>query len=176
MKSWLIRNDPDDWKNWRQEEKGTTEDEVVGWHHWLGGHESESALGVGDGHGSLAYSSPWGCQDSDMTEQLNWTEELKGCSQGRCDSSEITEVPWEVEPPAKKLLRTSDLLVVDFSSQTFWMDLVTVLGRYNQRAGYFTVCTKQYRAMETSLKPQKPVLNTGLPSICSVFIAFFLYM
>ena len=60
-------------KNWRQE-KGMTEDEVVGWHHQLGGHEFEQALGVDDGQGSLACCSPWGCKKMDTTEWLNWTE------------------------------------------------------------------------------------------------------
>ena len=54
-----------------QEEKGTTEDEMVGWHHWLDGHEFEQALGVGDGQGSLACCSPWGHKESDVTEPLN---------------------------------------------------------------------------------------------------------
>ena len=48
-----------------------TEDEMVGWHHWLDGHEFEQAAGVGDGQGGLACYSPWGCKESDMTEQLN---------------------------------------------------------------------------------------------------------
>ena len=56
---------------WRQEEKGMTEDEMVGWHHLLNGHEFEQALGVGDEQGSLARCSPWGRKESDMTEQLN---------------------------------------------------------------------------------------------------------
>ena len=73
-KSWLIGKDPDAGKDWRQEEKGTTEDEVVGWHHRLNGHEFEQVPGVGDGQGSLACCSPWGCKESDMTEWLNWTE------------------------------------------------------------------------------------------------------
>ena len=58
---------------WRQEEKGTTEDEMVGWHHQLDKHEFEQALGIGDGQGSLACCSLWGCKEQDMTEQLNWT-------------------------------------------------------------------------------------------------------
>ena len=70
-KSWLIGKDPDTGKDWRQEEKGTTEDEMIGWHHQLNGHEFEQALGVGDGQGSLACCSPWCCQESDMTEWLN---------------------------------------------------------------------------------------------------------
>ena len=72
--NWLIRKDSDAEKYWRQEEKGTTEDEMVGWHYWLFGHEFVQAPGVGDGQGSLACCSPWGRKESDMTERLNWTE------------------------------------------------------------------------------------------------------
>ena len=73
-KNWLIRKDPDAGNDWRQEKKGTTEDEMVGWHHWLDGHEYEQAPGIGDGQGSLVCCNPWGCKESDMTEQMNWTE------------------------------------------------------------------------------------------------------
>ena len=73
-KSWLIWKDPDVGKDWRQEEKGTTEDEMVWWHHWLNGHEFEQTLGVGDGQASLACCSPWGCKEFDTTERLSWTE------------------------------------------------------------------------------------------------------
>ena len=76
-KNWLLGKDLDAGKDWRQEEKGTTEDEMVGWHHRLNGHEFEQALGVGDGQGSLACCSPWGCKESDMTERLNWMESNK---------------------------------------------------------------------------------------------------
>ena len=77
-KNWLIWKEPDDRKDWRQEEKGMTEDEMVGWHHWLDGHESEWTLGVGDGQGGLACCDSWGCKESDMPEWLNWdwTEHL----------------------------------------------------------------------------------------------------
>ena len=68
VKNWLIGKGPDAGKDWRQEEKGTTEDEMVGWHHWLNGHE------FGDGHGSLVCCSPWDRQELDTTEGLNWTE------------------------------------------------------------------------------------------------------
>ena len=71
-KTCLIGKDPDAGKDWRQEKKGMTEDELVGWHHQLDGNEFEQVLGVGDGQGSLACGSPWGCKESDMTEQLNW--------------------------------------------------------------------------------------------------------
>ena len=71
-KNWLIGKDPDAEKDWRWEEKGPTEDEMVGWHHWLNGHEFEQALGDGDRLGSLACCSPWGCKESDKSQQLNW--------------------------------------------------------------------------------------------------------
>ena len=74
VKNWLIGKDPDAGQDWRQEEKGTTEVEMVRWHHWLDGHESEQALGVGDRQESLACCSPWGHKEFDMTEQLTWIE------------------------------------------------------------------------------------------------------
>ena len=71
----VIGKDHDAGKVWRQE-KGMTEVEMVGWHHWLNGHEFEQAQGVGDGQGSLVCCSPWGHKQADMTERLNWTEWL----------------------------------------------------------------------------------------------------
>ena len=68
-----IGKDPDAGKDWRQEEKGMTENEMVGWHHPFDGHEFEEAPGVGDGQGGLVCCSPWGCKEWDMTEPLNWT-------------------------------------------------------------------------------------------------------
>ena len=73
VKTWFIGKDSDARKDWRWEEKGMTRDVMVGWHHWLDGHEFEQALGVGDGQGSLACCSPWGHKELDMIEQLNWT-------------------------------------------------------------------------------------------------------
>ena len=74
VKSWLIGKDPDSGKDWGHEGKGMTEDEMVGWHHWLDGHEFGWTLGVGDGQGGLACCDSWGCKESDMTERLIWTE------------------------------------------------------------------------------------------------------
>ena len=73
-KSWLIGKDLDAGRDWGQEEKGTTEDEMAGWHHWFDGHEFEWTPGVGDGQGGLACCDSWGHKESDMTEQLNWTD------------------------------------------------------------------------------------------------------
>ena len=75
VKSWLIWKDTDAGKDWRWEEKGKTEDEMVGWHHWLDGHELEQAPGVGNGQWSLVCCSPWDCKESHMTEQLNRTDQ-----------------------------------------------------------------------------------------------------
>ena len=71
VKNWLIRKDPDAGKDWGQEEKGATEDEMVGWHHWLNGHEFEQTLGDSEGQGSLVCCSPWGRKESDTTKGLN---------------------------------------------------------------------------------------------------------
>ena len=74
MKNQLIGKYPDVGKDWRQEEEETTEDEMVGWHHWLDGREFEQASGVvGDGPGSVTCCSPQGCKESDTTVWLNWT-------------------------------------------------------------------------------------------------------
>ena len=67
VKSWLIGKDPDAGKDWGQEEKQATEDEMNGWHHWLNGHELEETLGDSEGQGSLACCSPWGPKESDPT-------------------------------------------------------------------------------------------------------------
>ena len=64
-------------KIWGQEEKGMTEDEMIGWHHWHYGHEFEQAPEDSEGQGSLAWCSPWGCKESDTTKQLNWTEKYR---------------------------------------------------------------------------------------------------
>ena len=76
-KNSLIGKDPDAGKDWRREEKGNTEDEIVGWHHRLNRHDCEQALGVGDGQGSLLCCSPWGLKESNMTERQNWTDTKK---------------------------------------------------------------------------------------------------
>ena len=72
VKNWLIGKDPDVEKDWGQEERGMTEDEMVGWHHQLSWHGFKQTSQVGDGQGSLACCSPWGHKELDMTEQLSW--------------------------------------------------------------------------------------------------------
>ena len=77
VKSWLIGKDSDAGRDWGQEEKGTTEDEMAGWHHRFDGHESEWTPGDGDGQGGLVCCDSWGRKESDTTERLNWTEHFK---------------------------------------------------------------------------------------------------
>ena len=86
-KSWLIGKDSDSGRDWGQEEKGTTEDEMAGWHHWLYGHECEWTPGVGDGQGGLVCCNSWGHKELDTTERLNWTEAIF------CGS--LSWQPWE---------------------------------------------------------------------------------
>ena len=76
-KSWLIGKDSDAGRDWGQEEKGTTEDDMAGWHHWLDGHESQWTPGVGDGQGGLACCDSWGRKESDTTERLIWSESVQ---------------------------------------------------------------------------------------------------
>jgi len=76
-KSWLIWKDRDAGKDWGQEEKGATEDNMIGWHHWLNGHGFGWTPGVGDGQGGLACCDSLGRKESDMTERLNWNIKWK---------------------------------------------------------------------------------------------------
>ena len=90
--------DSDAGRDWRKEEKGTTEDEMAGWHHWLDGHEYEWTLGVGDGQGGLVCCDSWGRKESDMTERLNWTiiKGLPGSSDSKksaCNAKDLGSIP-----------------------------------------------------------------------------------
>ena len=91
VKSWLIGKDSDAGRDWGQKEKGTTEDEMARWHHWLDGRESEWTLGVSDGQGGLACCNSWGPQrvGHDWETELNWTEALYDVNQ--------TGVSWIAE-------------------------------------------------------------------------------
>ena len=91
VKSWLIGKDPDAGRDWGQEKKGMTEDEMAGWHHWLYGHGFGWTPRVCDGQGGLACCDSWGCKESDRTERLNWTE-LKGIL-GSPSSSVVKNLP-----------------------------------------------------------------------------------
>ena len=112
----MKKKNPDAWKEWRQEEKGTAENEMVGWHHWLVGHKFEPAPRFGDGQGSLACYCPLGCTESGRTEWLNWTE-LKSYNGIRrlllLDNSfsELSSYPLSCERHARYLLLYHEKIV-----------------------------------------------------------------
>ena len=118
VKSWLIGKDPDAGKDWGQEEKGMTEDKMIGWHHRLNGHEFGWTPGVGDGQGGLVCCGSWGHKESNTTERLNWTElyEYESCTvkkadNWRIDASELScwrillRVPWTARRSNQSVLK-----------------------------------------------------------------------
>ena len=124
-KSWFIWKDPDAGKDWGQEEKGMTEDEMVGWHHRLDGHGFGSTLGVGDGQGGLTCYSSWGLKELDTTERLNWTElksefSDKGFFPFNFLSSENVEL-FSLKPVRRLLHKTTaDHCLLLFSWSSAW--------------------------------------------------------
>ena len=100
-KSWLIGKDSDAGRDSGQEEKGTTEDEMAGWSHWLNGHESEWTPGVGDGRGGLVCCDSWGHKESDTTEWPNWTElkivQMVTATMKLKDGSSLEEKLWQTQ-------------------------------------------------------------------------------
>ena len=116
VKNWLFEKDPDAGKSLRQEDKGTTEDEMVGWHHQLDEYEFKQAPEVGDGQGSLACCNPRGYKESDMTEWLNWTEPLSRV-QLFCN-------PLDCSPPGSSVheifqARILEWVAISFSDYTY---------------------------------------------------------
>ena len=104
VKNWHIVKDPDAGNNLRQERNGTTEDEMLRWHHRLHGHEFEKALGVADGQGGLACCSPWGHKESDTTEQLNWSWIYKNQRNQRSNCQHTLDHRKSKRIPEKHLL------------------------------------------------------------------------
>ena len=107
VKNWL----PDAGKDWRWEEKGTTEDEMVGWHHWLNGHELKEALGVGDGWGDLTCCNPWGCR-----VRQDW----------------VTELNWTIEPWMLRIFCEcwNFVIMLPVCTIQLWLSIITILFRY----------------------------------------------
>ena len=100
MKSWLIGKDSDAGRDWGQEEKGRTENEMTGWHHRLDGREFEWTLGVGDGQGGLVRCDSWGHKELDTIERLNWTELMHMCVHAKLLQSCLTLCdPIDHSPP-----------------------------------------------------------------------------
>ena len=112
-KSWLIGKDPDVGKDWRQDEKGRTDDEMVGWHHRLNGHEFEQFLRDGEGQGRLVCCSPWGNKELDMTEQLNNNSNNKYLNPQHKCKGPVAGAYLCVSNISHKFLRTTQ--------QTYWV-------------------------------------------------------
>ena len=130
---WLTGKDLDAQKDWGQE-KGTTEDEMVGWHHQLNEHEFDQAPGVGDGQGSLACYSPWGHKELDMTEQLNWTDVFPTQIYRQFNTKMITRLrksgnlaPSDFESPASYLHNLHHLLTSPRGSHSILVTPVSCL-------------------------------------------------
>ena len=121
--SWLIGKDSDAERDWGQEEKGMTEAEMVGWHHWLDAHEFGWTLGAGDGQGGLACCGSWGRKESDTTERVNWTE-LTESSHRRSLETELNILTvsscgwflWWPAPILKLFWAPHNLLSANFST------------------------------------------------------------
>ena len=115
MKNWFIGKGPDAGKDWRQEEKGATEDEMVGWHRWLSGNESEKSPEDSEGQRSPACCSPWGRKDSDMTERLG-NNNTTASSRSECMASGI----WGIDEKERQgqESREKERAVSCFFSQT----------------------------------------------------------
>ena len=113
VKNWLIGKDPDAGKDRGQEEKGTTEDEMAGWHHQLDGLEFGWTLGVGDGQAGLACCSSWGHKESDRTEWLNWTElNLARLIKKKREKNQINKIRNEKEEATTDNAETQRIIIL----------------------------------------------------------------
>ena len=115
-KSWLTGKDSDAGRDWGQEKKGTTEDEMAGWHHWLDGCESEWTPVVGDAPGGLACCDSWGCKESDTTEWLNWTDVQKEATN---QTWLMATVCWTLAADSNRETHTICLLMKAYTTTTY---------------------------------------------------------
>ena len=133
VKSWLIGKDPDAGRDWGQEEKGTTEDEMAGWHHRIDGREFEWTLGVGDGQGGLACCNSWGRRvGHDWATELNWTEPYP-----RWQYSSVESSRQQLSSPCKQVI---------FLNSVFCVQFLTKVKDNEQRPNY-----KHYQARQKVL-------------------------
>ena len=141
-KSWLIGKDPDAGRDWGQEEKGKTEDEMAGWHHWLDGCEFEWTPGVGDGQGGLAFCDLWSRKESDMTEWLNWTEPTVS----KLSSVKLCESELHLAYLKGIILKVKYITVVRVQNGCKWISCLPSCSWVWLRA-QLTVATKNHQRM-----------------------------
>ena len=148
VKNWLIGKDPDYGKDWRQEEKGTTENEIAGLHHRLDGHEFEQAAGVGDGQQSLACCSPWGHKESDTAEWLNSTElsyfpSGSNSKESTCNSGDLGSIPGNFRirkiPQRREWLPTPVFYPGEVHGQRRWTEDITEMPIKTTMRHYLTL-------------------------------------
>ena len=120
VKSWLFGKDSDAGRDWGQEEKGTTEGEMAGWHHRLDGHEFGWTPWVGDGQGGLACCGSWGCKQSDTTEQLKWTELTPSYLLTGSLQSLTSATPRNPSKVVHHLVITSSHTIYPLAHQKYW--------------------------------------------------------
>ena len=130
VKSWLFWKDPDAGKDWRQEKKGTMEDEMVGWHHRLNGHGFGWTPGAGDGQGGLVCCSSWGCKESDTTEQLSWTHNIYATS---------------LRDIKHKIMATSSRITSKVNFITFSFYRIHLIGKWSEAERGFLPCFCLFR-------------------------------
>ena len=153
--------DPDAGKDWRRKKKGTTVDEMLGWHHWPNGHEFGQTPGVGDGQGGLAYCSPWGHKESDTTEWLNWT-----------DQQNIVAIIWcqSYFLPQSELKLTS----VHFISSTLLLGMCVCVRIWKVR---FQIIWHNVKWTEETMTTQKVRSNypAQICSTCGIDVCYIFY-
>ena len=141
MQSWLIGKDSDAGRDWGQK-KGTTEDEMSGWHHQLNGCESEWTPGVGDGQGALAWCNFWGCKESDTNEQLNWTELMTS------DVEHLFKylLVFQISSVEKYLFRSFAYLSIKLGFFYYWtLWFLYIFGRLNSHKIYCLIFSPPHR-------------------------------
>ena len=161
VKSWLMWKDPDAERDWRREEKETTEYETVGWHHRLNGYEFEWTSGVGDGQGGLTCCSPWGLKETDWATELNWTRSTHEwvCHSGWANL--IMPLPWWVLFDERvdtwpKLSQSETSAGIFFfnkiRSEFFCFSLVWNIGRDCRWNGNYIEKAKRVRPTQTRMR------------------------
>ena len=170
VKNWLLGKDPDAGKDWRQEEKGMTEGEIVGWHNRLNGHEFEQALGADDGQGSLTCCSPWGHKESDTTEWLNWTEWLyillfaSQCS----DSVQVVKKKSPLKLAREATKHSGCFQNNGYNTRTYWICHDALMNRKNWTG---CMCREFVKALKRRYSGLRRVacFKVGSPQLCLLF-------
>ena len=165
MENLGVMTDLRDFKFHKREEKGTTEDDMAGWHHWLNGHEFEWTSGVGDGQGGLVGCSPWGHKESAMTEWLNWTElKTTYSDQLKFENIDFMQViepleehryAWELVFTCRNLLLSAEVGLVNSFLRDFWLNVTKTRYFYSKIIFLFLIEIREKRGWETIMNENR---------------------